>query len=685
MKSRLMAALGLLLITSSSALASISLLDDVSDITLNSYGFTRYAGGIQGSIEVGFLSTTTTPQARGNLDYTFEMQYDASTSGDFLWAGEYLASTDGFTDLDLSAYTYLSFWIRGAAGGEGFKVEVSDSVWNGSAVQVNNYLPSGITTTWQKVVIPFDIFEYGTTVNRSALSRLTFIFDNADFSGATSGTIYVDDFTFGAAVAPIWIDNYNDGANPNAAKGVNGGFGSNITTAYNNTLYTSPPYSYECVYADIGGPSSGTFAHVVKDGALANGIDISQCSHLEFDVRGAAGGENPLVRLRSAAIDDSRHLSNFVTVLSSAFTATSIPISAFATLVNLTDLRECDFDIAGDNPNTIYVDNLRFTDLTLPTAPSNMTFAGSPVSDGFNITVQTGTVVVTAPAINADARMEGVKFEYSDDGGSTWNTIGDDYSTTPAKISFSAVWDLTLLSNGPYRLRATAWHVGGTIASLAYNVTLEFGTPTNTPTITATSTITHTATPTPTYTATPSITMTPTITPTSTESPVYSPTPTSTITSTATISPTMTITATASATPTFTGSPTVTRTVTPIVGTFTFTPTITRTPLPTNTLTQTPEPAGNEVRIGLNSFNPARNQVLPLEIDLAQPGKLKVVIYNRWGEKIAELYNQEAGSGTTRLTWDGKNSAGEIVASGVYLLFIDNADQQVKRRIAVIK
>ena len=112
-------------------------------------------------------------------------------------------------------------------------------------------------------------------------------------------------------------------------------------------------------------------------------------------------------------------------------------------------------------------------------------------------------------------------------------------------------------------------------------------TPTQTPTNTETPTQTPTPTntETPTQTPTPTNTETPTNTPTNTETPTNTPTPTNTETSTQTPTPTNTNTPTNTETPTQT--PTQTNTETP---TNTPTPTTTETPTntPTPTTTETP-------------------------------------------------------------------------------------------------
>lgn len=91
--------------------------------------------------------------------------------------------------LDTSKYSYLSFWVKGASGGERFTVrladqrliEIEDSV---SVGKIKSFLRQGVTEEWQEVLVPLDRLP---NLDRSKLGGITFGFDSA---GAY--TIYVD-------------------------------------------------------------------------------------------------------------------------------------------------------------------------------------------------------------------------------------------------------------------------------------------------------------------------------------------------------------------------------------------------------------------------------------------------------------------------------------------------------------
>jgi len=87
-----------------------------------------------------------------------------------------------------------------------------------------------------------------------------------------------------------------------------------------------------------------------------------------------------------------------------------------------------------------------------------------------------------------------------------------------------------------------------------------------------------------------------------------------------------------------------------------------------------------------NPFNP--ECWIPYE--LAEPGHVVIRIYNISGELIRtlDLGVKGAGTYTTRSRaayWDGKNEAGEEVASGVYFYQLQVGDKVMTKRAVVCK
>jgi len=147
----------------------------------------------------------------------------------------------------------------------------------------------------------------------------------------------------------------------------------------------------------------------------------------------------------------------------------------------------------------------------------------------------------------------------------------------------------------------------------------------------------------------------PTFTPTDTRTPTMTRTPT------ITRSPTPTFTAT------FTPSISVTRTPT---GTFTKTPTMTGTIPPTPTNTPTP---GDEFGVSKNLFKPKKDKELIIRCRVSIPGKFSLRIYNSAGEQVRVLRNVEQTSPLREdIRWNGKNSDGNPVASGIYVIYVES-------------
>jgi hypothetical protein len=72
-----------------------------------------------------------------------------------------------------------------------------------------------------------------------------------------------------------------------------------------------------------------------------------------------------------------------------------------------------------------------------------------------------------------------------------------------------------------------------------------------------------------------------------------------------------------------------------------------------------------------------------IEGQLVTAGRLKVWVLDRRGETIATLVDDERGAGLWPVEWDGRNSAGEPVAPGIYVLFIETPHGLEKKPIVI--
>jgi len=86
---------------------------------------------------------------------------------------------------DARVHPYISFWIKGASGGEKVYAGLKDNVTSTEyKVSVSAYLPSGINTSWQEVIIPLSHF---SGVDLSKLSNFSLSF-NDSYGSPKSGT-----------------------------------------------------------------------------------------------------------------------------------------------------------------------------------------------------------------------------------------------------------------------------------------------------------------------------------------------------------------------------------------------------------------------------------------------------------------------------------------------------------------
>lgn len=92
-------------------------------------------------------------------------------------------------NMNASKYKSLVLYVKGDDNGHTstFKTELKN------ARESASYIVSGITSDWQKIVIPLK--EYAGLTDYSALTEFVIVFDDINVTEKT-GTIYVDDISF---------------------------------------------------------------------------------------------------------------------------------------------------------------------------------------------------------------------------------------------------------------------------------------------------------------------------------------------------------------------------------------------------------------------------------------------------------------------------------------------------------
>ncbi|MCD4828129.1 MAG: T9SS type A sorting domain-containing protein [Candidatus Cloacimonetes bacterium] len=94
------------------------------------------------------------------------------------------------------------------------------------------------------------------------------------------------------------------------------------------------------------------------------------------------------------------------------------------------------------------------------------------------------------------------------------------------------------------------------------------------------------------------------------------------------------------------------------------------------------EPAhGQSMRVWPNPFNPETT----VRFSLAQGGETTLAVYNVRGQRVRSLVNEPLEAGTHSVVWDGKNTSGEPVASGVYFVRLTAGDYVITHKMALLK
>ncbi len=82
-----------------------------------------------------------------------------------------------------------------------------------------------------------------------------------------------------------------------------------------------------------------------------------------------------------------------------------------------------------------------------------------------------------------------------------------------------------------------------------------------------------------------------------------------------------------------------------------------------------------------NPFNPSTT----IRYELKQSSKVSLKIYNILGQEVRTLVNAQKSSGMHSVEWDGKNSHGQRVTSGVYFYRLEAGDFVKTRKMVLVK
>jgi len=82
-----------------------------------------------------------------------------------------------------------------------------------------------------------------------------------------------------------------------------------------------------------------------------------------------------------------------------------------------------------------------------------------------------------------------------------------------------------------------------------------------------------------------------------------------------------------------------------------------------------------------NPFNP----VTQISYQLPQDCRVRVTIYNVRGQRVRTLYDGRQGAGRHTLNWDGRDTGGRLLSSGIYLYRLEAGQFHQTRKMTLMK
>jgi hypothetical protein len=94
-------------------------------------------------------------------------------------------------------------------------------------------------------------------------------------------------------------------------------------------------------------------------------------------------------------------------------------------------------------------------------------------------------------------------------------------------------------------------------------------------------------------------------------------------------------------------------------------------------------PEAQNIKAYHGVFKPGDGETCTLAYTLDRPGEIGVAVYDSLGGKVKDLFRNTVAAGVNTVVWDGKNTAGDLVASGVYVFRIDPGGKKLKKIVVV--
>ncbi len=410
------------------------LIDDFNDGDL----YTKQTQTVESFAGSGASSSVRASSSVAYGDYGYSCEFSFENCINTGWA---VLRININNHISYTNIKYISFFIRSSSSYNG-NIGVGFDNGKNSLVLLSDYLNGGVTTNWQKVLIPVT----SVSTNLKKLNAILFLPEWKYNSG--SATLYIDNITLGTNfVGPTYIDKFSSGGKYNSLYGATISFGWGgawITNYPISSSYYSAPYSMKIPFI-ISNGSGAAIQFPLEDGS---GVNISMYDKLVFTAK-ELSIDGELTNIRIEINDGSANYGvnlydDFGLKLSQNFTSYTLSLSSFGTpdWNNITYIQFVFWDSFGSTNGTLYLDdffliNSSYTkDTNKPSAPYNLKVNNIPLSNNFVFNSTNGSIVsALADSIAKDSSLEAILFEYRLINSYKWTIFYDDYNISDTNYS----------------------------------------------------------------------------------------------------------------------------------------------------------------------------------------------------------------------------------------------------------
>ncbi|MCX8092689.1 MAG: hypothetical protein N3E50_00820 [Candidatus Goldbacteria bacterium] len=92
-----------------------------------------------------------------------------------------------------------------------------------------------------------------------------------------------------------------------------------------------------------------------------------------------------------------------------------------------------------------------------------------------------------------------------------------------------------------------------------------------------------------------------------------------------------------------------------------------------------------DYKIFNNIINPIKGEKVLIRYKIQNQCQVKIIIYDRNGELVRELVNENKNTGVYEATWDGRDAKGNISGAGIYYIYLKTDIVEKKIKTLVIK